>query len=43
MKKIRHILEVGKAINLKPEDLIMYGDNKAKIKEPFKILIPTVN
>lgn len=40
MKKIRHILEVGKAINLKPEDLIMYGDNKAKIKEPFKNLNP---
>ncbi|OQC50397.1 MAG: Formate--tetrahydrofolate ligase [Tenericutes bacterium ADurb.Bin024] len=35
MKNTLHILEVAKKVGLNAKDLIMYGDNKAKIKEPF--------
>lgn len=33
----KHILEVAKSIGLSAEDVILYGNNKAKILEPFSL------
>lgn len=33
----KHIIEVAKSIGLQGEDIIMYGNDKAKINEPFTI------
>lgn len=40
MKNTLHILEVAKKVGLSPADVILYGEDKAKIKSPFTDINP---